>query len=114
MENWRIRYEDPLRAWGEEKERYRIEREALERKKDKLENEKAMIEGAFAKQRIAAKEKEIMGIRIKISQLRVPEMPEIETQPKEPMEPVLRDEPVLLLEQRIGKEEVLSVLQDFL
>lgn len=107
-DEWKMRNGDILRAWDEEKKQYRI----LEQKKAKLEDERATIEGLFAKKRIAAKEKEIMDVRVKLSRLRAPEQPQMEEQPKQPMEPVLIEEPVLSLERRVGKDEVLSVFYE--
>lgn len=111
-DEWRTFNADALRSWDEAKKQYNSERQALENRKKKLEDEKAIIEGLFAEMRIAAKDKEIRDIRVKLGRLRVPEQPELPDQPRQPVEPVLRDEPVLSFESKVGKAEVLSVFYD--
>ena len=111
-DEWRTFNADALRSWDEAKKQYNSERQALENRKKKLEDEKAIIEGLFAEMRIAAKDKEIRDIRVKLGRLRVPEQPKLPDQPRQPVEPVLRDEPVLSFESKVGKAEVLSVFYD--
>lgn len=106
LEAWRKRNADIIKA----KKKYSIERESLEKQKKKLEDEKSMIDGLFAEKRIAAKNKEITDIRVKLSKLTVPVQMVMEDQPIQPLEPFLREEPMLSLECEVGKDEVLSVL----
>lgn len=112
VDEWKTINEDALRSWDEAKKQYNNERQALENEKEKLEDEKTMIGGLFVQMRIAAKDKEIMDVRAKLSRLRVPEQPELPDHPRQPAEPVLGDEPVLSFEGKVGKEEVLSVFYE--
>lgn len=106
MEEWQLQSVDVLKSWDEANKKYAEDRAALEAEKVRLENELALIEGLFADKRIAAKEKEIMKVRVKLSKLNPPVQPQIR---KKPVEPVLRREPELPLEVKVGKDEVLKV-----
>lgn len=77
-----------------------------------LKSKLGSIEGPFADKRIAAKEKEIMEVRVKLSKLNPPVQPE--DPPKQPIEPVLRKESELPLEVKVGKDEVLEVFNALL
>ena len=111
MEEWQLQNADVLKSWDEAMKKYAGDRAALEAEKVRLEDELALIEGLFADKKIAAKGKEIMKVKVKLSKLNPPVQPQIR---KRPVEPVLRKEPELPLEVKVGKDEVLKVFNGLL
>lgn len=101
-------WKEHLRRWDAEERAYNEQKAPLEAWIAQLEDQLHRIDGPFSEMKTAAKKKEIMAVRVKLSRLKAPENPMAIEPPQEPVAPVLRQEPVLTIEERLDKDSVIE------
>ena len=115
LDEWEREYaakKNKLDEWKREIEHYNRKKNRLEALIEQLTLEKNQIEGFMEDARIAKKEKEIMAVRIELSNLNSPQGPIFPERPAIPEKPQLRAEPVRrCFEDAIEKAKVLNLLE---
>lgn len=111
---WESQNRSVIDKWNMEKEKYAADKKRLETELARLEDEKRSIDGFMAEMKIVKKDKEIMAVKVELSQLNIPEEPMLQAAPVVPSEPVLREEPIGNFERLIEKEAVLEVFRSYM
>ena len=114
-QEWEQRSAAAMQWWNNAKQQYAQAKAFLEAKKEKLVNEMADAgDGVFGKWKISQKEKELIEVRTQLSALQPPIKPAELNPPVEIEKPVLRDQPILTYERKIGKDEIMSILKKYI
>ena len=106
---WKAVYGDVIEKWDEEKRKYAQDKKKLEEEIERLVDQKCLIDGFAAELRLKKANEAIYRAETQLRSLVIPEEPDRKDEPEQPMEPILREKPVLTFEDKIGKEEVRKV-----
>lgn len=106
---WKAVYGVVIERWDEDKRKYAQDKKKLEEEIERLVDQKRLIDGFAAELRLKKANEAIYRAEKQLRSLVIPEEPDRKDEPKQPVEPVLREKPVLTFEDKIGKEEVRKV-----
>jgi tetratricopeptide (TPR) repeat protein len=110
---WLLQNSEILKQYDVEKRKYSEEKKKYENEIMRLDDEILLAgERRHADRKKTEMRYEILTIRNQLKNLRIPQEPVLSPAPVEPSKPILRDEPIMNFEEKIGKDEVLRVFKE--
>ncbi|WP_310602588.1 TIR domain-containing protein [Anaerosporobacter sp.] len=107
LDNWKNLHRDVMEKWDKDKTKYAEDKREIEAEIRELEDQKRLVDGF--KKKIKKLDEEIYMVKNKMMRLIIPAEPVRENSPTRPIEPTLREMPILTFEDKVVKEEVRQV-----